>query len=225
MVFTHTMPTISVEDYLKTIYHLQGDEPEERVKTKALAEQMELSQPSVTNMLKTLSEDGLIEYQPYRGARLTEQGNRIALRVIRNHRLIEVFLVQTLNYTWDEVHAEAERLEHAMSEKLAERIDQFLSHPRFDPHGDPIPTADGQLHRHDAIPLSDVRPQMRVRIERVLDQEPEVLRYLEAIQLIPGVMAEVLNVLSFDGQMFIRLNNSEVSISQSLASRLLVTMH
>src|SRR5690554_6456174 len=113
------MPTISVEDYLKTIYHLQGDAPEERVKTKALAEQMELSQPSVTNMLKALSDDGLIEYQTYRGARLTEQGNRIALRVIRNHRLIEVFLVQTLNYTWDEVHAEAERLEHAMSDKLA----------------------------------------------------------------------------------------------------------
>lgn len=217
------MPTISVEDYLKTIYHLQGDVPDERVKTKALAEQMELSQPSVTNMLKTLSDDGLIEYQPYRGARLTDRGNRIALRVIRNHRLIEVFLVQTLNYTWDEVHAEAERLEHAMSDKLAERIDKFLSHPRFDPHGDPIPTADGQLHSHDSIPLSDVRPKTFVRVERVLDQEPEVLRYLESIRLIPGVIAEVINVLSFDGQMFIRLCENEISISQSLASRLLVT--
>ncbi len=217
------MPTISVEDYLKTIYHLQGDAPDERVKTKVLAEQMELSQPSVTNMLKTLSEEGLIEYQPYRGARLTENGNRIALRVIRNHRLIEVFLVQVLNYTWDEVHAEAERLEHAMSDKLAERIDQFLSHPRFDPHGDPIPTADGKLHNHDTIPLSDARPKMRVRVERVLDQQPEVLRYLESLSLTPGVTAEVVNVLSFDGQMFIRLGENDISISQSLASRLLVT--
>ncbi|MBA2663025.1 MAG: metal-dependent transcriptional regulator [Bradymonadaceae bacterium] len=217
------MPTISVENYLKAIYHLQADDPESRVKTKALAKQMEISLPSVTNMLKSLAGEGLVEYQPYKGARLTEQGNRAALKVIRNHRLIEVFLVQTLDYSWDEVHAEAERLEHAISDMLAERIDKFLAHPRFDPHGDPIPTADGEIYRHDAIPLSNAKPQMRVRIERVLDQQPEVLRYLEMIGLTPSVTIEILNVLSFDGQMFIKIDGTEATVSESLASRLLVT--
>lgn len=217
------MPTISVENYLKAIYHLQGDEPAGRVKTKELADHLELTLPSVTNMLKSLSDDGLVEYQPYRGARLTERGERIALKVIRNHRLIEVFLVQTLDYTWDEVHAEAERLEHAISDTLAERIDKFLSHPRFDPHGDPIPTAEGKIYRHDAIPLSEARPAMQVRIERVLDQQPEVLRYLEKVGLTPSVMLEVVEVLPFDGQMFLRVDGRETAISESLASRLLVT--
>lgn len=217
------MPTISVENYLKAIFHLQSEVPDERVKTKEIAEHLEISLPSVTSMLKSLSDEGLVEYVPYKGAHLTGQGRKMALKVIRNHRLIEVFLVRTLGYSWDEVHAEAELLEHAISDKLAERIDRFLAHPRFDPHGDPIPTADGQIFRHDAIALSDAEVGMRVRIERVLDQQPEVLRYLEKIGLTPSATLEVAEVLPFDGQMLLTIEGLKASVSASLASRLLVT--
>ncbi|MFU8806125.1 MAG: metal-dependent transcriptional regulator, partial [Bradymonadaceae bacterium] len=152
------MPTISVENYLKAIFHLQSELPENRVKTKELAETLEISLPSVTSMLKSLGDDGLVEYVPYKGARLTPRGRKVALKVIRNHRLIEVFLVRTLGYTWDEVHAEAERLEHAISDKLADRIDDFLARPRFDPHGDPIPRSDGTLPAEPLVSLTQMQP-------------------------------------------------------------------
>ncbi|QDG54497.1 metal-dependent transcriptional regulator [Persicimonas caeni] len=216
------MPTPSVENYLKAVYHLQSRR-DSRVKTKEIADQLDISLPSVTSMLKSLGEEGMVDYQPYKGARLTDSGAKAALRVIRNHRLIEVFLVQTLGYTWDEVHDEAERLEHAVSEKLVGRIDEFLGNPKFDPHGDPIPTAEGEIHRPEAMPLSDATPGSRYRVERVLDQEPEVLRYLEKIGLTPSETFEVLEVLSFDGQMFLSVDGEDATVSRSLASRLLVT--
>ncbi|RAL23570.1 hypothetical protein DL240_05270 [Lujinxingia litoralis] len=216
------MPTISVENYLKAVFHLQG-EARERVKTKALADHLDISLPSVTGMLKSLADEGLVDYVPYRGALLTEQGRKMALRVIRNHRLIEVFLVHTLDYSWDEVHAEAERLEHAVSDTLVERIDCALGYPRFDPHGDPIPTADGEILRRESMALSAVVAGQTVRVERVLDQTPEVLRYLDRIGLRPGGVVRVREVLSFDGQMFLTVNGSDVSVSESLAARMLVT--
>jgi DtxR family Mn-dependent transcriptional regulator len=193
-----------------------------RVKTKELAERLEISLPSVTSMLKTLAEEGMVNYRPYKGARLTEAGTKAALRVIRNHRLIEVFLIQTLGYSWDEVHDEAERLEHAVSEKLVSRIDEFLGCPKFDPHGDPIPTAEGEIHRPETMPLSDATPGSRYRVERVLDQEPDVLRYLDKIGLTPSETFEVVEILSFDGQMFLKVDGVDATISRSLASRLLV---
>ncbi|RDV39252.1 metal-dependent transcriptional regulator [Bradymonadaceae bacterium TMQ3] len=217
-----SMPTISVENYLKAVFHLQGD-TDERVKTKALAEHLDISLPSVTGMLKSLADEGLVDYVPYRGALLSEAGRRMALRVIRNHRLIEVFLMKTLDYSWDEVHAEAERLEHAVSDTLVARIEQALGFPRFDPHGDPIPSADGEILRRDVMPLSAATAGMRVRVERVLDQTPEVLRYLDRIGLRPGGLVYVREVLSFDGQMFLTLNNEDVSVSESLAAKMLVT--
>ena len=216
------MPTISVENYLKTIYQLQ-DERDDRVKTKEVAEELDISIPSVTNMLKSLSEEGLVDYKPYRGARLTEEGRKAALKVIRNHRLIEVFLVRTLGYSWDEVHDEAERLEHAVSDTLVSRIDAFLGHPKYDPHGDPIPTAEGEVHRPEAMPLSEAEEGMRLRVERTLDQEPEVLRYLDRIGLTPNAVFEVVEVLPFDGQMFLEVDDDDATISHALASRLLVT--
>jgi DtxR family Mn-dependent transcriptional regulator len=218
------MPTISVENYLKAIYHLQSH-GEERVKTKDLAERLGISLPSVTSMLKSLAKDGLVDYRAYQGARLSEAGNRAALRVIRNHRLIEVFLVQTLGFNWDEVHEEAERLEHAVSETLVSRIDDFLGHPKFDPHGDPIPTADGQIHRPETIPLHEAALGARCRLERVLDQQPEVLRYLDKIGLTLNKTFSVVEVLSFDGQIFVEIHDADprrAAISHSLASRLLV---
>lgn len=216
------MPTISVENYLKAIYSHQGEKGR-RVKTKEIAEELNVSLPSVSGMIKSLAQDRLVDYEPYRGVILTEEGRRMALRVIRNHRLIEVFLVQTLGYPWDEVHAEAERLEHAVSDKLVERIDSFLGSPRFDPHGDPIPTAAGELHRREMMNLNDAQEGMVLKVERVLDQTPEVLRYLDRIGLRPGASLEVREILSFDGQMFLSVNGDEVTISESLAGKMLVT--
>ena len=217
------MPTNSVENYLKVIYSHQGESPERRVKTKEIAGQLEVSLPSVSGMLKSLGEDGLVDYKPYKGARLTEKGRTMALKVIRNHRLIEVFLVKTLDYSWDEVHAEAERLEHAVSDKLVRRIDAFLKHPKFDPHGDPIPSAEGELQHRDMLNLCDAEEGMAVRVERVLDQTPEVLRYLDRSGLRPGATLTVEEVLSFDGQMFLSVDGEEVTISERLAGKMLVT--
>ncbi len=216
------MPTTSAENYLKVIHSHQGTE-RRRVKTKEIADKLEVSLPSVSGMLKSLSKDGLVEYEPYKGARLTDEGRTMALKVIRNHRLIEVFLVQTLGYSWDEVHAEAERLEHAVSDQLVERIDGFLNHPKFDPHGDPIPTAEGELQHREMINLSDAEPEMQVQVERVLDQTPEVLRYLDRNGLRPGAVFTIEEVLSFDGQMFLRVGDDDVTISERLAGKMLVT--
>lgn len=216
------MPTTSAENYLKAIYSRQEEE-NRRVKTKEIADDLEISLPSVSGMLKSLGEDGLVEYEPYHGVRLTEAGRRTALRVIRNHRLIEVFLIQTLGYSWDEVHAEAERLEHAVSDKLVDRIDVFLNFPRFDPHGDPIPTADGQLQQREMLNLVEATPGMKLRVERVLDQTPEVLRYLDRIGLRPGSYLTVEEILSFDGQMFLKVGGEDVAISERLAGKMLVT--
>lgn len=219
------MPTVSVENYLKEIYHLQthGDG---RVKTKALADRLGISLPSVTSMLKSLAKDDLVDYQPYQGARLSEAGMRVALRVIRNHRLIEVFLVKALGLSWDEVHEEAERLEHAVSETLVARIDDYLGHPRFDPHGDPIPTADGRMHRTETIALNEGSVGEDYRLERVLDQQPEVLRYLHKIGLTLNQTFTLVEVLPFDGQIFLQIHGHEparAAISHTLGGRLLVT--
>lgn len=216
------MPTTSVENYLKVIYTRQAGE-DRRVKTKEIAEELDVSLPSVSGMLKSLSEDGLVDHEPYKGVNLTEEGKRMALRIIRNHRLIEVFLVQALGYSWDEVHQEAERLEHAVSDKLVERIDAFLNHPKFDPHGDPIPSAEGELQHREMMNLTDASAGMRLQVERVLDQTPEVLRYLDENGLRPGSELVVEKVLSFDGQMFLRLGDEELSVSERLAGKMLVT--
>lgn len=216
------MPTVSVENYLKAIYHLEG-QGDERVKTKDLATELDISHSSVTSMLKTLADDGLIDYEPYRGARLTDDGIHSALKVIRNHRLIEIFLVKTLDFDWDEVHDEAERLEHAVSDKLADRIDDFLGRPKFDPHGDPIPTAEGEVSDLEGVPLDEVDAGQSARIKRVLDQDPEVLRYLDSIGLTPNTEIEVREVIPIDGQMSIRVDGEIRTVSKTLASRLLAT--
>ncbi len=217
------MPTISVENYLKAIYVLEQQNGG-RVKTKEVADQLEISLPSVTSMLKSLSGDGLVDYQRYHGVTLTEEGLRLALTVVRKHRLVELFLVDTLGYTWDEVHNEAESLEHAISDELAQRIERYLGSPRFDPHGDPIPTADGQVFRHEAIPLDQAEVGVMLKLKRVLDQDPEVLRYLDRVGLTPQTDCFVQEVLPFDGQMFLVLDGDRhVSLSKALATRLLVT--
>lgn len=214
------MTTVSVQNYLKAIYHMEAQGI--RATTKAIAEALHVSQPSVTSMLQTLAADELVTYQPYRGAALREQGTFLALQVIRKHRLIEMFLVETLGYTWDEVHNEAEALEHAVSDVLAERIDAFLNNPRFDPHGDPIPTAEGEVHHRELIPLHEAPPALTVRLARVLDQQPDVLRHLARHRLVPNTLITVVDVLPFDGQMTLEVDGEQVQVSRTLASRMLV---
>lgn len=173
------MPSLTVENYVKTIALISDRNPAgAAVATGELAQAMGVSPGTVTAMLKSLSEAALATYTPYEGARLTDAGRRLALMVIRRHRLLELFLARTLDMTWDEVHEEAEHMEHAVSERLIDRIERFLGHPAVDPHGDPIPAADGSLNEPQGIPLARCRPGSTFRVVRVMDQDPAFLRYL-----------------------------------------------
>ena len=169
-------PTRAVQDYLKAIHSLGG--AERMVSPVDIAARLEVRAPSVTGMLKRLAEAGWIRYEPGHGAQLSELGIAEARRVIRRHRLIELFLTRTLQLKWDEVHEEAENLEHAVSDRLIDRIDAYLGHPQADPHGDPIPAADGSLRPDASCSLAQVQPGARFRLSRVLDQSPEFLRFL-----------------------------------------------
>ena len=215
------MPTATVEDYLKTLFKLQ-QRGNVRVKTKQVAEALDISLPSVTAMLKHLSAEGYVDYESYRGASLTSDGRLAALRVVRNHRLIEVFLVEVLGYHWDEVHAEAERLEHAMSEQLTNRIDAFLGYPRVDPHGDPIPGPDGDMQQPVGESLLHVQPPCDAVVKRVLDQASDVLQYLGEQGLRPGAAVRVVRFDPFDGPVWLEVDGRSVALSRSLAARLVV---
>lgn len=187
------MPTISREDYLKQVFQLQQQQPPGggSVPMGALAEAMRVAPASVTGMVKSLVDAGLVEYEPYIGVRLTGEGERVALDVIRRHRLIELFLVETLHLDWSKVHEEAEALEHAVSDALLERIDEFLGSPRVDPHGDPIPGPDGRIRKTKLQPLSKFAAGRRLRIVRVVDQDPAFLQFIERIGLKPGAVLTV----------------------------------
>ncbi len=221
------MHTISVENYLKAIYHLEQREGG-RVKTKAIADALDISLPSVTSMLKSLSSDDLVVYERYKGVTLSNSGRLAALKVVRKHRLVELFLVSTLDYSWDEVHHEAELLEHAVSDELAARIEAFLDFPQFDPHGDPIPAADGTLPSRDAqsVSLATLTAGDHATVERVLDQDPELLRHLTRVGLTPGASVRVVEVLPFDGQMSLDVIGAPapVSVSRSLSHILMVSV-
>src|SRR5919206_5041380 len=167
--------TRSVEDYLKAIYSLAPEG--QHASTSDIAHLLDLSAPSVSGMVKRLSELGLLEHVPYKGVQLTDAGRRAALRMVRRHRLIEAYLVEFLGYGWDTVHAEAERLEHAVSDTLAERMASALGHPQVDPHGDPIPSADGSILELASTALTDVEVGATVEIRRVDEGDPERLRY------------------------------------------------
>ncbi|HUR94750.1 MAG TPA: metal-dependent transcriptional regulator [Gemmatimonadales bacterium] len=189
--------TRSSEDYLKAIYRLS---PEGRpASTSDIAHLLELSPPSVSGMVKRLSELGLLEHVPYKGVQLTGAGRRVALRMVRRHRLIEAYLVQFLGYSWDTVHVEAERLEHAVSDTLVERMSAALGHPSVDPHGDPIPDADGSIRELASRALADISVGQTVEIRRVDDSDPERLRYLAALGLMPGVVVTLRDRQPFGG--------------------------
>jgi len=210
----------AIEDFLKAVYLLQQEH--ERVQTSMLAESLGITAPSTTEMAKKLARANLVEHEPYRGIRLTPVGRRVALEIVRNHRLLELFLVQSLDYSWDEVHEEAERLEHAISDRLAQRIAAYLGHPAFDPHGDPIPSPEGDVYQRELTPLSEW-PQGDVgRVSRLLDQSPEMLRYLADKGLTIGAMVRVENVDPFDGPMTLMVDAAQQVIGVNVAQYVLV---
>ena len=212
--------TRSVEDYLKAIYRLS---PEGRpASTSDIARLLELSAPSVSGMVKRLSELGLLEHVPYKGVQLTDAGRRAALRMVRRHRLIEAYLVQFLGYSWDTVHAEAERLEHAVSDPLVERMAAALGHPVVDPHGDPIPDADGSIHELACTPLAEVHVGETVEIRRVDEREPERLRYLAMLGLVPGVIVTLCDRQPFGGPVTVESAGERHIIGSELAQVVLV---
>ncbi len=199
--------TVAVEDYLKAIYQLREEGPDgpARVTTTALAERLDVAPGSVTGMIKKLADEGLVVYAPYHGVELTGDGKLAALGVIRRHRLIEMFLVHVLGYGWDVVHAEAERLEHVVSEEFLDRVDALLCSPDADPHGDPIPSKDGVLPVADARPLSRVQPdEGAFTIQRVRTQDPDYLRFLREQRLVPGERVAVIRREQIGGLLHLR---------------------
>jgi DtxR family transcriptional regulator, Mn-dependent transcriptional regulator len=211
--------TRSVEDYLKAVYRLSAsDRP---ASTTRIAHLLELSAASVSGMIKRLSEQGLIEHVPYHGVQLTEEGRRAALRMVRRHRLIEAYLVGFLGYSWDTVHEEAERLEHAVSDALVERMAAALGHPSVDPHGDPIPGADGSMHELTCTPLSDIPVGQTVEVRRVAESAPERLRYLGSLGLRPSVVLTITDRQPFEGPLTVLVGEEEHTIGLEIARVLL----
>ena len=195
----------SVEDYLKAIYGLS--EAGDAASTSAIAEALDVQPASVTGMVKRLADSGLVEHIPYKGVRLTEQGVRDALRVLRRHRILETYLCERLAYAWDDVHEEAERLEHAASEELIEKMAAALGFPSHDPHGAPIPTRGGDIESADLSTLADARPGDRVRIRAVRDQDSADLRSMAEEGLVPGARVLVRHGQRVDGTVEISLHD------------------
>ena len=217
------MPSLTVENYVKTIALIATrSEPGSAVSTGELAQALNVSPGTVTGMLKTLSEASLATYMPYEGARLTESGHRLALKVIRRHRLLELFLAETLQMSWDEVHEEAEHMEHAASERLIDRIDEYLGHPSVDPHGDPIPSADGSLAETAGTPLARCQPKQTFRVARVIDQDPAFLRYLSECGLDLHATGILLENRPEAGALVCQLGERTIALGLAAAGKVLV---
>lgn len=204
----------AVEDYLKAIYKLETEG--EGASTTRLAKAMDVSSASATNMIKRLAKMGLVDYQSYKGARLSKAGRKIALEIIRHHRLLELYLLEVMGYSWDEVHEEAEKLEHHISEQFEDKIAELLDHPTHDPHGDPIPSKDGIMPVMEDIPLNEAEQGHSYMVTRVKDQDPELLRYLEKVGLLPGVRITIEKKEPFEGPLTLRVEDTEQVIGHSL---------
>ena len=219
------METIShaVEDYLKAIYELQEDTG--KVSTNALAEKLAVAPASVTGMIKKLAEDRprLVDYEKHRGVTLSPAGRKIALEIIRHHRLLELYLHQALGYSWDKVDAEAEKLEHVISEDFEDRIAALLGDPEVDPHGDPIPTKEGDIANPAGEPLTNLTPGQTVRVARVRDDDPALLRYLAELGIIPDATLTIADKSPFNGPLHVRVGNRADSPAHALGKQ--VTDH
>ena len=212
-------PSLSdaVGDYLKAIWILAEDQS---VSTKDLAKHLNVTAPSVTGMLSKLAKLELVKYAPYYGASLTKQGRSEALRLLRRHRLIETFLIDYLDYTWDEVHEEAELMEHTMTDRFTERLAEKLGQPTFDPHGDPIPTADGKLPQRTGRSLTKLKLAERLEVTRIRSQDSEVLGYLFDLGIKPGVVVELVGLEPFGKLMHLKLEGKELAVSADLAEQI-----
>ena len=213
--------TFSEENYLKTIYHLTNLTDLE-VSTNAIAEMMETKASSVTDMLKKLAEKDLVNYKKYQGVSLTDKGKLIAKMIVRKHRLWEVFLVDKLDFAWDEVHDIAEQLEHIKSEQLINKLDDFLGNPTEDPHGDPIPDAQGRMAKTDKQLLSDLAVNQTGICVGVQDSSAQFLKYLDKQKIALGSKIEIISKESFDLSIRIMVNDKELTISSKIASNLYV---
>ncbi len=217
------VPSLTVENYIKTIHELCAKQQQQPATTGQVAAALHVSPGTVTSMLKTLSESNLVSYVPYEGVRLTPAGAGLALRVLRRHRLIELFLVRTLNLAWDEVHDEAEHMEHAVSDLLVDRMDAYLGNPAFDPHGDPIPRADGSLAEPDYRSLVACAEGEDFRLLRVIDQSPDFLRFLTASGLSLGVQGRVMANQPAAGLVVAQVGGKTIHLGRSAAEKLLVS--
>lgn len=217
------MPSLTVENYLKAALQIETRTGNDTVSTGELAAALGVSPGTVTSMLKTLAESGLASYKPYEGMRLTKAGRRLALRMLRRHRLIELFLVQMLGMRWDEVHDDAEQLEHVVSDRLIERIDELLGHPEVDPHGDPIPSREGEIVTRHLETLLTCPLHTSVTITRVTDQDAAFLRFIESHDLKPGqdIEVEARDEVS-DSVRLKGKNDQRITIGTRAASKLLV---
>ena len=216
------MPSLTIENYSKTIYQICSRQQDRPAATGQIAEALGVAPGTVTSMLKTLAEAGLARYTPYEGVNLTDAGRTLALRVLRRHRLLELFLVRTLDFSWDEVHDEAEHLEHAVSDRLVDRIDEFLGYPEADPHGDPIPTAAGVVKKSSSSSLAEWEAGRPFRLVRVLEQSPEFLRYLSESGLALGAQGVVVAGRPEAGVVTVRFSDKETTMAREAAEKLLV---
>ena len=216
------MPSYTEENYLKAVYKLSEAQPGQDVSTNSVAEELQTRPASVTDMLRRLGEKGLLHYVRYRGVTLTAEGRRLALLTIRKHRLWEVFLVQHFGFNWDEVHDVAEQMEHIDSDLLVRRLDEFLGFPQFDPHGDPIPTAEGILHRPQHRLLADLRPGDQGRVVAVKNTSAPFLQYLDKVGVNLGTQIEVLDKILFDNSLEIRINHKNKQFISAEVSRSLM---
>ena len=212
--------TQPVEDYLKAIFELeQSGEPAE---TNAIARLLNIAPASVSGMVRRLAEQGLITHERYHGARLTSGGRRAALRTLRRHRVIEAYLTSALGYSWDRVHDEAERLEHAASDELVDRMAAAIGEPDTDPHGAPIPTREGTLHERRLVPLASLAAGEFARVERVSDKSGDRLRYLAELGIVPAVELQVIAREPFGGPIALRVDDIKRTIGAELAAQILV---
>lgn len=216
--------TQSVQDYLKHIYELT--EKGSPASTNDLARELDIKPASVTGMIQKLAAEkpALVEYQKHQGVTLTPTGKRAALEVIRHHRLLETWLVQTLGYSWDEVHEEAERLEHVISEDFERRIAAALGNPTRDPHGELIPTADLKMPVDDTTPLSSLRPSQSATIQRVAAADPNLLRHLDSLGLTPGIQIEVTEYSAFDNNLTVKVGRKINVLGLNITTKIFVEL-
>jgi len=214
------MNTLAEENYLKSIYHLSHTTI--NVSTNQLAAQLNTRAASVTDMLKKLADKALINYTRYQGVNLTPEGETIAIHIIRKHRLWEYFLVEKLNFKWDEVHEMAEEMEHISSRELINRLDKFMGYPKHDPHGDPIPDSDGHFNAHELQPVSTSGLNDSGIISGVRDHSAKFLQYLEKQQLTIGKKIKVTEIMEYDQSMILQIEDKAVHISREVAENLLI---